>query len=468
MNRVQWAYSLFDAGSWGYASVTLSTLAPLVFVHRMKTAANQQLVILHDLQMMHRIQLADGNATDVMEEFPGMDGTPMPLEEIEENGPAAIFNGIDPKHASSAWVFTVAVSTLAAGILCPILGALADRYAARKFTTFFWAAMSVVFTTMFAFTSGESPWIEILGLVGFAMMSTSVMHCFYNSLLLLISESHNIVKVACLQCFIGSVGTTILMVSLNMHDLERDKVTERGYVLYCFCLAAVWFVALSIPLWIWLEEDEATQTNTLEESFAQSWKDTLRSLKNFELVKYLVALMLFNDANTTLHIVYVVYAAQIGLPAEKIMAGAVLNRIISAVASLMWLGLSTLLDPKSCFIGCILSTLVAIVLCAWMDNIVDFYLMVAFMTTASAGSFIFSKVLMGALTPREKASHNFGFMGMVNRVGGFIGPFAFSILSVIYGPKSGFVVLLVMAVTGLLVITQVDFEAGYKVSTAKP
>lgn len=91
-------------------------------------------------------------------------------------------------------------------------------------------------------------------------------HCFYNSLLLLISESHNIVKVACLQCFIGSVGTTILMVSLNMHDLERDKVTERGYVLYCFCLAAVWFVALSIPLWIWLEEDEATQTNTLEVS----------------------------------------------------------------------------------------------------------------------------------------------------------------------------------------------------------
>lgn len=26
-----------------------------------------------------------------------------------------------------------------------------------------------------------------------------------------------------------------------------------------------------------------------QESFAQSWKDTLRSLKNFELVKYLVS-----------------------------------------------------------------------------------------------------------------------------------------------------------------------------------
>ena len=34
MDRAQWGYALFDAGCWGYASVTISTLAPLLFVRR--------------------------------------------------------------------------------------------------------------------------------------------------------------------------------------------------------------------------------------------------------------------------------------------------------------------------------------------------------------------------------------------------------------------------------------------------
>jgi MFS-type transporter involved in bile tolerance (Atg22 family) len=38
MDTPQWGYALFDAGCWGYASVTVSTLAPLVFVRRIREA----------------------------------------------------------------------------------------------------------------------------------------------------------------------------------------------------------------------------------------------------------------------------------------------------------------------------------------------------------------------------------------------------------------------------------------------
>lgn len=39
MDKPQWGYALFDAGCWGYASVTVSTLAPLVFVRRIRDSA---------------------------------------------------------------------------------------------------------------------------------------------------------------------------------------------------------------------------------------------------------------------------------------------------------------------------------------------------------------------------------------------------------------------------------------------
>ena len=141
-----------------------------------------------------------------------------------------------------------AVSTLLAGVACPILGAIADRYSARKYITYVTAALSIVFGTIFAFSSRHSPWQELLAVppralalalafaalcwprvsschsllgrascaclepgradvgggdgegvcsrgwlawwlqvTGLAMMFTSIMHCFYNSLLMIVS-----------------------------------------------------------------------------------------------------------------------------------------------------------------------------------------------------------------------------------------------------------------------------------------
>ena len=62
-------------------------------------------------------------------------------------------------------------------------------------TTYVTSLASVLLLTCFAYTTHETNWVEILVLVGFAMMIMSVSHCFYNSLLLLVTEPGNIVKV---------------------------------------------------------------------------------------------------------------------------------------------------------------------------------------------------------------------------------------------------------------------------------
>jgi MFS-type transporter involved in bile tolerance (Atg22 family) len=89
----------------------------------------------------------------------------------------------------------VAVSTLAAGLACPILGAIADKYGYRKAITYVTGALSVVFLTIFAYSSGHWPWQELLAVIGLGMMFTSIMHCFYNSLLMMVSRRHDMIKV---------------------------------------------------------------------------------------------------------------------------------------------------------------------------------------------------------------------------------------------------------------------------------
>jgi len=434
MDKAQWAYAIFDAGCWGYASVTISTLAPLVFVRRIKDAemplphvsrasweAAEGAVIssiarpftvhasredgfmstqgfgrgLYNAHLM----AGNGDAGDML-----MDGF-----EYGVHNSTGDMGRLNLNNASGTWVMMVAVSTLLAGIACPIVGAIADRYAARKAITFVTAALSIIFMTIFAFTSRHSDWQEILAVIGLGMMFTSIMHCFYNSLLMMVSGRHDMIKVACLQCMVGSWGSAILMISLGMGAVEGDNDLDRSYILYCFILSALWFIVLAVPMWIFLEEpSHDSQGLTLADSFAYSWADSLKSLQNVELMKYLLALMLFNDSNSTLHAVYMVYGAQIGLPISALLIGAVFNRVVGGVAALAWLGLSQLADARLCFMGCIVTTILAIAVCAWMTSVTEFYIVVLLMTVASSGSFIFSKVLMAMLTPKYKARYTLG------------------------------------------------------------
>lgn len=247
------------------------------------------------------------------------------------------------------------------------------------------------------------------------------------------------IKVSCLQCLVGAWGSAVLMIMLGMGNVHAEEELDRSYIIFCFLVAAIWFVALSLPMWFFLEEPENTDTTSLSEAFGESWRDTLKSLQNVELMKFLLSLMLFNDANSTLHAVYMVYGAQIGLPISALMLGAVFNRVVGGAAALAWLGVSQLADARLCFMGCIVTSIVSIAVCAWMTTVTEFYIVVVTMTTASSGSFIFAKVLMAMLTPKYKTSHNFGFMGMINRVAGFIGPFLFSTLSLLYSVTVGFI-----------------------------
>mmetsp|Transcript_41776 Transcript_41776/g.99045 ORF Transcript_41776/g.99045 Transcript_41776/m.99045 type:complete len:525 (-) Transcript_41776:47-1621(-) len=479
MTRAQWGYALFDAGVWGHSSVTLSTLAPLLFVHRLRSTVTAMAAITglfagfggHEGSRLQMKQLAfralhmtSLNETD--SEEPEAGGS---LDDPELGMEPGMPTTFDVSDASSTWVFMVALSTLAAAIICPILGAVADRYQARKLVVYVTATFSVLFTTLFALEADDTPWYWVLLTIGVAMMFTSVMHCFYNSLLMICADNEEMVKVACLQCVVGGIGAAILMLLLGMAHVSKEDL-QRDYVVTAYLGAAIWFFLFSIPMWLWLHEPEMEareEVETFDSELSHAWKATVKSMGNGEMMKFLLAMMLFNDANSTLHAVYLVYGAQIGLPVHQLLVGAVLQRFLSALSGLAWLGISQYADAKSCFMGCILLTVISIAMCAWMRTIIDFYIVVATMTVASAGSFIYGKVLMAYLTPKHKVSHNFGFMGMINRVAGFMGPLLFSTLSLIVDERAGFIGLIAMATCGMFVMVMVDFDKGFELANAE-
>jgi len=325
--------------------------------------------------------------------------------------------------------------------------------------TFVSALLSIIFLTIFAYCTSSVSIHWLLFYAGTAVMFSSLSHAFYNSLIMLVSGPHELVKVACIQASVGSFGAAVLMTSLGLHNTED---LNRTYMLFAFSIAALWFVLLSLPMWFWLKEDAPSRDSTWQDIMMQSYLDMAHSLENVELIKFTVSALLMNDALATILAVYLVYGIQIGIPVHVLLFGAVFKRWMACGAALAWLGTSAYLSARSCLMISMVLGIVSIVLCAWMSNGTDFLIMCTFLTVSQSGCYIYQKVLMSDLTNKEKASHHFGFMSMASRVAGFLGPFLYTVVSLSISDRAAFMALVFMALAGLVMLSMVDFDKGRK------
>lgn len=330
--------------------------------------------------------------------------------------------------------------------------------------TYISALLSIIFLTIFAYCTSSVSIHWLLFYAGTAITFSSLSHAFYNSLIMLVTGPEELVKVACIQASVGSLGAAVLMTALGLHNTED---LNRNFTLFAFGIAALWFILLALPMWFWFKEDPPSKESTWQEIMMASYLDMTHSLENVEMIKFTVSALLMNDATATILAVYLVYGLQIGIPMHVLLIGAVYKRWLSCGAALAWLGVSSYLSARSCLMISMVLGIVSIVLCAWMSNSTDFIIMCTFLTTSQSGCYIYQKVLMSDLTSKEKASHHFGFMSMASRVAGFLGPFLYTVVSISISDRAAFMALVFMSLAGLVMLSMVDFEKGRRFTESR-
>ena len=122
MDGIQWAWALFDAGCWGYASVTINTLVPLVCVPRLPQGFYLHLAPL-PCWLSPRVRAPLGVPTRAIDGLP----LSLPIQVFKQDAPKD-----EAKYVSAVWANTVAAGTLMSGLVCPFFGAILDMYGWRK------------------------------------------------------------------------------------------------------------------------------------------------------------------------------------------------------------------------------------------------------------------------------------------------------------------------------------------------
>ncbi len=382
------------------------------------------------------------------------------------------------------WSRGITISSLVIALISPVLGAMADRSGRRRRFLAAATLVSVGATACLTFVvpgSGNAV-LAALTLFVIANVGFEVGMVFYNSFLPRLSTPRTIGRISGYAWGLGYAGGLVCLVValLGLIGLGEGAPwlalsTEDGFnVRASNLLVAAWFLLFSLPALVLLRDEVAPRgdasTNGLVASVRGAFQDlgrTLTRIRDFrDIVRFLIARLIYNDGLITVFAFGGVYAAgTFGMDtAEVIVFGIALN-----VAAGLGAFLFGLVDDRLGGRTTVLWSLVGLFVCSLVavaaPNRAWFWAAALVLGLFMGPNQSASRSLMGRFAPKRYESEFFGFFAFSGKATAFLGPMLLGLITAGYGQRAGIAVVLVFFLVGGLLLLRVDEARGIERAT---
>jgi UMF1 family MFS transporter len=333
-------------------------------------------------------------------------------------------------RADFYWGLSIAASMLTVALMAPILGAAADATGRKKTFLALFAGTAILFTALLGFVG---PGDILAGMILFILANIGYegAHVFYNGFLPEIAGDEEMGRISGYGWAVGYIGGLLaLVLSLPLTRGGYDAGHVGSYRL-TFPLVALFYLLFALPIFIVLRERAPRRPfgagGLLRDGLGRL-ATTLRSLRGQgDLVRFLVAFVLYNDGVMTVISFAAIYAMHvIGFTTQQVTFLFLVTQLTAFAGAF---GAGWLVDR----IGArptIMITLVLwclVVTAAFMAHTVPAFFAVACAASIGMGSTqTASRSLMGLLVPQGRSAEYFGFYGLTGKISAIFGP-------VIYG-----------------------------------
>ncbi len=365
------------------------------------------------------------------------------------------------------WGRAISLSMLLVALTAPILGAIADRSGTKKRFLVVLAGISIVSTGLLYFVEqGDvraGMLLFIAGNFGFAGANV-----FYNAFLPEIAGPERIGRISGYGWafgYIGGLACLALVYPLLKGGLGPDNLVRFRW---SFPLVALFFLVFSLPALRNLRDRLPSGKGSLPVKKAVAYgyrnlRETLRRVRSYpNLVRYLFAFFLYNDAIHTVTAFTSIYAVvSLGFSMKEVT---LLFIVAQVTAFLGAFSFGPLVDR----IGGIRTIRITLVI--WCLVVVGAYfietkppfvalvLLAGFGMGSNQGS---SRGLMGKFTPAGRNAEFFGFFALCGKFSAVIGPWLFGWISAATGSQRlAILSLLSFFLGGLFLLSLVDEGRG--------
>jgi UMF1 family MFS transporter len=374
----------------------------------------------------------------------------------------------DEISGTALWSRAVTITALVVAFASPLLGALADRGGYRKLFVVTAVVVCVGATAaLYRVLPGQV--LAALALFVVANIAFEFATVFYNAFLPDVASRERIGTVSGWGWGLGYVGGLLALVvalvtlvqpeepwfGFSREDGENVRATNL--------LVAGWFLVFSLPFMLWVHEDKSRVSRPgriVSEAYTQLRRTFTEIRKYRDVMRFLVAHLVYNDALVTIFAFGGIYAgATFGFTLEEVLLFGIVINVFAGAGAVAMGYLDDRIGAKRTLsislLGLIVATLLAIVasdkVWLWVAGI-----LIGIFAGPNQSA---SRSLMGRLVPKGMLNEFFGFFAFSGKLTAFIGPFVLGLLTQISGSQRvGVTIVVVLFVAGLVLLQGVAAE----------
>ncbi len=377
----------------------------------------------------------------------------------------------DQVTGTALWSRAVAASAVLVGLLSPVLGAAADRGNRRKRYLAATTLLGVAASAALAFVKPGMPHavglalaIFVVGNVGFELGMV-----FYNSFLPTIASPERIGRVSGYGWGLGYVGGLVCLVLALVGFVQPEapwfgiSKADGFNVRATNLLVAGWFGLFSLPLFLFVAERPVPGRHFDLAGTLDELRQTLSHLRRYgEVVKFLIAHLVYNDGLITVFAFGGIYAAGTFHMAfsEIIVFGIVLN-VVAGLGALAFGFVDDKIGGKKTVLVSLVALAAAAGLGVWAPSKGWLWAAGVLIGLFGGPNQAASRSLMGRFAPPAHRSEFFGFFQLSGKITSFLGPVALgAVAQMADSQRAGMATVIGFFVAGGLLLFWVNERRG--------
>jgi len=384
----------------------------------------------------------------------------------------------DEVTGTAWWSRAVAVSALLTAVLSPFLGAAADRAGARKRFLAVTTALCILATTVLAFIPPTLPNAALLALAVYVIgdWAFETGYTFYNAFLPVIASPAKLGRVSGYGWGLGYVGGLVCM-GIALVGFVQPEVPwfglskEHGFnVRATNLLVAGWYLAFCLPLFFFVPERKAASVRLDARGTFRELGQTIRTLGRYkQVVKFLVARLIFNDGLVTVFAFGGIYAAgTFGMTLSDVIVFGVVLNVASGAGAVAFGFLDDKIGGKKTILLTLVALAIATGMAVWAPTRTWLWVAGVLIGLFVGPNQSASRSLMSRFVPEKHQAEFFGFFQFSGKVTSFMGPILLGIATTAFASqRAGVATVLLFFLVGGLLLAMVDERAGMAAARAE-
>ena len=374
------------------------------------------------------------------------------------------------------WLFAISICAIIIALLSPLMGAIADRSGYRKTYLILCTWICIISSLLLYFPMPGQVFLA-LSLVIISNAAFEMGQVFCNSYLPDIAPKDKIGRISgygwSLGYLGGLIGLTVCLIVFYFPSEPINPFTGNALNKETFehvrampIFIGIWFAIFSLPTFIFLKDRKIDRSKpvSIKKSYNELVK-TFREIRKYKnIVRFLIARMLYNDAILTIFSFGGIYAREkFGWDIEMVLIFGIGINVAAGIGAFVFGFLDDRLGAKRTIQISNYAIFVAVMVAILSPSPEWFWLAGIIMGIASGPNQSASRSLMGRILPEKKTNEFYGFYAFSGKATSFAGFLILSLMILITGSQEiGMLVVSLLLIGGIYLLGNVKDCVGEK------